>query len=156
MKVHCNSKVLRCAFSCYLILHSSPWILLLCKCICKSHIKEALSFNSELSKSLPILYSCPHPQRSSWWGSSGYSKNPHLPPSITVLLPLALISLSHWSMIHVCEGLLALCTAAYCRHCACFSFPSLVIMTGLTISLPLTCDGFFFLAFLFSEFFLFL
>lgn len=41
--------------------------------------------------------------------------------SCAVLLPLAVISLSHWSMIHVCENLslLARCTAARCRHCCC-------------------------------------
>lgn len=46
-------------------------------------------------------------------------------------------------MIHVCEGLglLARCTAAHCRHCA--AAPAApVIMTGLTRSLPLTCDGY--------------
>lgn len=71
--------------------------------------------------------------------SEGTAQNP--PHSSTVLLPLAVISLSHWSMIHVCArlSLLAHCTAAHRWHCAAAdaAAPSPVIMTGLTQS-PLT------------------
>lgn len=93
-------------------------------------MRRALSLNTELPRSLPIPCSCPRPQHSSLGGEAeGKAKTslrPRPPSSTTVLLPLALISLSHWSMIHVREGpgLLALCTAAYCHHCACFSSPS--------------------------------
>lgn len=87
-----------------------------------------------------VLFSLPHLLRTSRQGSRqrGYSTEP--PHSSAVLLPLAVISLSHWSMIHVCEGLglLARCTAARCRHCAAAAAP--VIMTGLARSL--TCDGY--------------
>lgn len=87
-----------------------------------------------------VLFSLPHPPRTSQQGSRqrGYSTEP--PHSSAVLLPLAVISLSRRSMIHVCEGfgLLARCTAACCRHCA----P--VIMTGLTRSISLKCYAHFF------------
>lgn len=107
----------------------------------KSH-QVPPSFNSELSVS-PSL----HPALSSSAflilrthlggvaDSEGTAQNP--PHSGTVLLPLAVISLSHWSMIHVCAGLslLAHCTAAHRCHCAAAAAataPSPVIMTGLT------------------------
>lgn len=99
-----------------------------------------ISLRGSLSTPEKATSSLPHLLRTSRQGSrqQGYSIEP--PHSSAVLLPLAVISLSHWSMIHVCEGLglLARCTAARCRHCAAAASP--VIMTGLTRSL--TCAGY--------------
>ena len=102
-----------------------------------------LSLTTELSQSLrTVLSSLPH-LCTSRQGSRqrGYSTEP--PHSSAVLLPLAVISLSHWSMIHVCEGLglLARCTAARCRHCAAHR-RCLSRYNDWTHSECLTCDGY--------------
>ena len=86
-----------------------------------------------LSPPLTVLCSWPHLLHTSWQGSHQCGYSTEAPHSGAVLLLQAVISLSHWSMIHVHESLgpLARCTAACCCY---FSVAIAIIMTGLARS----------------------